>query len=459
MSSNAALDIATPDGGSDFDVSRARRHLLHFFLIALVLSSALDLGVRHATLLWNLAEYPSVLHDVRTWATSWVHGLPSADSWDPMRAALEWSQQHPGGRLYEQLFFFDRIKFQYPPSSLLPLYLLSLVSSTPTNEVLNQANCWFVAANALTTGAFAFGLARRLPSYATQRWQFAIVSAVGALLFYPLLKAFQLGQVQVWINALFALSALAWLANRKQLAGVLIGLICLLKPQFAMFMIWGLLRREWRFLAGWSAILTLGLVASLAVFGVQNYLDYFSVLRALSRTGEVYLPNQSFNGLLNRLLVADDPTVWQAHGFPPFNPVVYAGTLLTSVILIGAALLLPLRRAGASRLLDFLGAALTFTIASPIAWEHHYGVLPVIYLATMFALLKADVSWRRSLGLLTLVASFLITGHWLGGSWMLLGALALLALIYWVNRSPPGAAMTESDDFERVTRPGQVAKD
>jgi hypothetical protein len=100
---------------------------------------------------------------------------------------------------------------------------------------------------------------------------------------------------------------------------------------------------------------------------------------------------------------------------------------------IGGCLLLPLLGRGVSSVFDFLAAALTFTIASPIAWEHHYGILPVVYVATLFLLLNQERSTRRSAQLVMLTASFLITAHWFGGSWMLFGALVLLGLIYWIE--------------------------
>ncbi|MEA3111351.1 MAG: alpha,2-mannosyltransferase, partial [Caballeronia sp.] len=344
MSSNAALDVTGPETGGDSGASRSRRHLFGLCLLVFVTTMIEDIANRLLTHLQLITKHPSDVNYALTWVRSLVTAQEADDSWKPMRAALAWFQQHADGRLYEQIFFMDRIKFQYPLSSLLPLHALSQLGIAPPNAILNRVNFWMVLANILVAGALAFMLARRSPAYAPRRWQFAIVSAFGALLFCPLLRAFDLGQVQVWINTLFALSALAWLLGRKQLAGVLIGLICLLKPQFIMFMVWGLLRREWRFLMGWGAVTAVGLVASLAVFGVQNHLDYIAVLRALSRTGEAFIENQSFNGLLNRLYGTDEnPALWKQHDFPLFNPIVYAGTLLSSAVLIGAALLVPLR--------------------------------------------------------------------------------------------------------------------
>lgn len=452
MSSHAALNVTDPETAGGSIASRSRRHLFGLCLVVFVTSMVEDIANRLLAHLGIIGKHPSGLNYALTWVRSLRTPGDVDDSWGPMRAALGWFQQHADGRLYEHIFFVERVKFQYPPSSLLPLHTLSQWGIAPSNALLNWINFWMVLANVLAAGALAFTLARRSPGHAPRRWQFAVVSAVGALLFCPLLKAFDLGQLQVWINALFALSALAWLLGRKELAGVLIGLICLLKPQFIMFMVWGLLRREWRFLAGWGAVAAVGAVASLAVFGIQNHLDYLAVLRALSRTGEAFIENQSVNGLLNRLLGTDaTPAVWKIHEFPSFNPVVYTGTLVTSVLIVGAALLVPLRGKESSGLLDFLGAALSFTMASPIAWDHHYGILPVIYIAMMFVLLSRSASRARTLGLVVLLVSYIFTGHGLGGSCTLWGALALLGLIYWANRAPRGVAGVRSGQRELAT--------
>jgi alpha-1,2-mannosyltransferase len=454
MSSSTVLDGTSPAAATDSAKRRSRKDLFRVFAVVFVLSSALDVVLWLIGHNFTHGQYPSALASTKNWAISWLSGNANGDSWEAMRAALSWIRDHPLGRLYERVFFVDRVKFQYPPSSLFVFQLMSAAGLDTTNLSMNRINFWFVAANALATGAFTFAMARRSPYYAAGRWGFAVIGGIGALLFFPLMKAFSLGQVQVWINALFALSALSYLSGRKRLAGVLIGVICLLKPQFSLFIFWGLLRREWRFLAGCSVVLALGVAASLAVFGLQNHLDYLTVLRALSRYGESYSANQSFNGLLNRLYSADDPMVWQPNRFPAFNPVVYAGTLVTSGLLIGGCLLVPLFGRGASGIFDFLAAALTFTIASPIAWEHHYGILPVVYIATLFLLLNQPGSTRRSVQLLILTASFLITSHWFGGSWMLFGALALLGLIYWIELLRPSPHCAEKGAGQIVENVG-----
>ncbi len=191
------------------------------------------------------------------------------------------------------------------------------------------------------------------------------------------MKAYSLGQIQVWINALLAAALLSWMLGRKAVSGVLIGALCLLKPHYGLFVLWAMLRREWRFAAACIAIALAGLAAAAAVFGIANHLDYVRVLSFLSERGEAFYPNHSVNGLLNRLMAMKTPSLileFENHKFPAYSRLVYGGTLLSSALILSLALFRRMR-AGAGGSIDFATMALSLTMASPIAWEHHYGVL------------------------------------------------------------------------------------
>jgi hypothetical protein len=100
----------------------------------------------------------------------------------------------------------------------------------------------------------------------------------------------------------------------------------------------------------------------------------------------------------------------------------------------------PHRHTGASTV-DFAIAALTFTVASPVAWEHHYGILAPIYAAVAPAMLA-----RRVLGAITapwLAVSYVLTSNYFDvarraadtpftpmQSYLLAGALMLLVAMY-----------------------------
>jgi hypothetical protein len=263
-----------------------------------------------------------------------------------------------------------------------------------------------------------------------------------ALTFYPIVKAFTLGQIQIWLNGMLALSLLCWATNRKASSGVLVGLMCLVKPHYGLFVLWAVLRREWRFTFACVAAGSFGLVASIATFGWTDNVDYLRVFWFLSQHGEVYYPNQSFNGLLNRVMTLIDPDNYDSlgfddNGFPPFNPWIYAGTIATSLALLSAALLRRGKEGDSDRVFDFCTMALSVTMASPIAWEHHYGVIFPI-----FAVLLARVIGHRT-RLLLLAVSYVVISNFfpvanllaptifnLAQSYLLFAALIVLALLH-----------------------------
>jgi hypothetical protein len=85
------------------------------------------------------------------------------------------------------------------------------------------------------------------------------------------------------------------------------------------------------------------------------------------------------NGLLHRLLHNGDALNWNYHEFAPFRPVVYAGTVLISAALILAALRRPRSVEGIDIMADLSLVTLACTMASPVAWTHHYNVLLPIF--------------------------------------------------------------------------------
>jgi hypothetical protein len=129
---------------------------------------------------------------------------------------------------------------------------------------------------------------------------------------------------------------------------------------------------------------------SIAMYGFHHYVDYVPVVSFLSRHGITFFPNQSVNGLMNRLLFNGSNLHWIAgNNFPPFNSAVYASTLISSLLIIGVALIWRWRDTAGVGITEFAIIMLSITIASPIAWEHHYGILlPIFAIVTPISLSK-----------------------------------------------------------------------
>lgn len=369
------------------------------------------------------------------------------DSWKPMVIAQGYFESRGKGPMYSEILIKQGIKFQYPPSALLVLKAVRWIdrvtaAKLPIRDILGLA---FIAVMAVATAGI---LNRGLSSGPAPRPEKAARAALAVFLtvtFYPVLKGFTLGQIQVWINSLFAVLLWCWMTDRKAAAGVLTGLICLVKPQYSLILVWALLKRQWRFAAACAITGAVGLAVSVSVFGLENHFDYLKALSFMSRHGEAFFPNQSVNGLMNRLWSIKYPDLynnleWRGRVFPPFNPWVYGVTLASSAALVLLALLHPRARAGTPGLCII---ALTATMASPIAWEHHYGMLLPLYAVLLSALARSG----RAAGKLALLGvSYILASNFIPAtnllaatplnplqSHLFAAALVALILLYGLN--------------------------
>ncbi len=340
------------------------------------------------------------------------------DSWRPMRAALQHLDESPDSPLYAHVFFRRGVKFQYAPSSLLVLEPLkrSPFGDLTSNEFLNGVSWLCVLALALVVSRILVSSTRLAFAPGARQSRSDEILQMGlafcfTLTFYPVVRAYYLGQIQVWIDLLFAGLVWAWLADRKRAAGLLCGVICAFKPTLALLAVWGLTRRQWTFVGGWAlAAGAIGIV-SLLVYGVSSHLDYLEVLSFIARHGESFHANQSVNGLLHRLLFNGNNVHWEPRNFAPYNAWVHAGTVATSLALVATALFWRARAKRAGESTDLLIAALSFTMAAPVVWEHHYGIALPVFAIALPATLAVPTLAARGASILAL-AYLVMSNHW-----------------------------------------------
>lgn len=374
--------------------------------------------------------------------------LDNEDSWLAMRAGLERIPHAADEPLYAGIFA-QCIKFQYPPSSLLLLDFASALFGPRVlqNAVLNGVSLLMLG---LMLGAVWKIYTHLLPA-GWGSWGQHAVPLLFTVTCYPVLKAVELGQIQTWLNALFAVAVLLYCKDRRLAAGVLLGLIATIKPQLALVLPWALLRRDWALAKGMAGCAAVIMTTSVLRYGLAPHLEYVGVVSALSRHGESYYANHSFNGLLLRALQLGTNVTFEADRFAPYHPLVHAGTTLSTLALVAFALLS--RRASHRELpaLNLVLAGLCFTMASPIAWEHHYGLVPVVFAVLVPLLLaRKDVApalWA-ALGLswILIAARFSATLALHDTGWNFLqshvyfGALLLLGVLHLARRevgAPP----------------------
>jgi hypothetical protein len=316
-------------------------------------------------------------------------GRQGRDSWDPMaQAYLHATTPHSVERpFYWRTAFSPQVLrkgFQYPPTALLIVSALDRTLGARWPDALR----WITWAMVPVTAAFVWRLQAVLrPVPARARGDLALsvlVALLATLTFYPVMRAYANGQMQTWLNALFAAAVWCWATGRRRGAGVLLALSCAVKPQLGVFLLWGLIRRQWAFLSAFAITGLAVLAVSVLLYGGGPHVEYLGMLRFLGERGEAFFPNQSVNGLLNRALSNGDILFWKqpwVDHFPPYDARVFWATVASSVVLLALALVPPREGAARAGLVDFCLMGLAATMASPIAWEHHYGVALPIFVA------------------------------------------------------------------------------
>jgi hypothetical protein len=225
----------------------------------------------------------------------------------------------------------------------------------------------------------------------------------------------------------------------------MMALLAMVKPQFGLLLLWAALRRRWNALASGVVALGAGGAVSLMVFGVRNNLDYVGVMAGLSRKAQSHYANQSIFGLLNRAIFNGENLPYHPYIYPPFVPWIYGVTLATTAVLVLLALAYPWReRAGG--MADLSAIAVVSVIATPMAWEHHYGVMLPILVWLWFGQCRWGEGsvWPLAVAWV-LIADFLSPFNLLAAipvanllqSYMYFGALLLLGLLLWAPMAVP----------------------
>lgn len=256
--------------------------------------------------------------------------------------------------------------FIYPPIAALPYRPLVGLSG-------HEAGIWlFLANRALLLAIFlmALPLFRREGGKGGVGLRTALVLAGAMLLWHPLMRALELNQATVMVTAFIGASLLAMRSGREVLAGACLASAIAIKPPLILavpLLSWHARRAALAALATGAGLLGL----SVAYAGWAAHVEYLTrVLPSLSY-GYVFYPNQSWNGLLGRML---HPEATNAFVLAPPDALIRIGSVLLGALtfLFFAFRIRRLPRDKDVRV-DILGLAwLTATLSSPISWEHHY---------------------------------------------------------------------------------------
>jgi hypothetical protein len=106
------------------------------------------------------------------------------------------------------------------------------------------------------------------------------------------------------------------------------------------------------------------------------------------RHGETYFPNNSVNGIVNRLLFNGN-LYWSYTEFAPPNPIVFWATQLAFLAFLAVGLKrAAFREGGRPSVFDLGAVMLCAVMASPVAWEHHYGIAMPLFVLAFFGVYR-----------------------------------------------------------------------
>ncbi|MBF2028571.1 MAG: DUF2029 domain-containing protein [Oscillatoriales cyanobacterium C42_A2020_001] len=346
-------------------------------------------------------------------------------TWEVLSSAYDYVSSHFQKPVYSEFFFDKKIKLQYPPTTLLLLspFKIPIVAngleifSVSLYKVLNLVS-WVLLIVTIYLVIRIFNLSKDRylvgeSNFVSKRDQIVsgIVIFCLSLSFYPLLRAYEAKQIHIWVTFFITLSFWLWLKRSHKFSGALMGLVCLVEPQYLAVFVWGVIRRHKVFSLTGIFTYGIGLILSILLFGWLNHINFLEVLAFVARHGEGFYPNQSVNGLLNRLLFNGNNLVW-SDSFPPYHPVVYWSSIISSAILLGIAFFAFRKTSEMTSAADFLSIILASTMACPVVWELNYTVLLPVYAYLTPWLLHQKFSGRTLIAWLFL-ASYLLTSNYL----------------------------------------------
>jgi len=257
----------------------------------------------------------------------------------------------------------------------------------------------------IVCGIISLGLLQKcLPVHFTLNLSLSLLIAFFA--YYPTFANIQFGQVTL---ILMPFEIGAWLAvrrNNNRLAGVLLGIAASLKPFFGLFLLYFLIRREWRALSWFISTIVICAGIAMIGLGVKSYVNYYAILHSVKWYSSSW--NASLYGFLVRLLGGSERNI----------PLIAAPGLSLKVFYLSVIIILagfikflwPTSKiiSEKKRDLDFSITVITLLIISPLTWLYYLPLLIIpwvvllqlarekqhigIYLSTCLSIVLSGIS-------------------------------------------------------------------
>jgi hypothetical protein len=210
----------------------------------------------------------------------------------------------------------------------------------------------------------------------------------GALLFFflangPLVNGFREGNTTPIIFLLLVVALSLWNARSDYAAGLVLGVCAVVKLPLLLYGIYFLFRRHWRVVGGIATTISIAVIASFAIFGVDINFGWYEhcVGPFLGRVVPAF-NNQSIDGFLIRLTTGADYLFYWNPVEPTaihenFRILLFGGVFGSIFYLLsqtdggvqtatrGGAL-------SAEHFLEYVLVLLLSLVMSPLSWTHYY---------------------------------------------------------------------------------------
>ncbi|MFD4182032.1 glycosyltransferase 87 family protein, partial [Rhodococcus sp. NPDC058514] len=283
------------------------------------------------------------------------------------------------------------LPFTYPPLAAIVFSPMSAISLGEASTALTALSMLLLFA----TGVLTLMSVGALPA-STLLWT-AGAAFAGALLLEPVYSTLDYGQVNIVLMALVVADCL--LKKTPWPRGALVGLVAAVKLTPAVFVLYFLLRKDFRATVVTAVSFALGTAIGFAVSFTDSKQYWTDTLIDSNRIGRpAYPANQSITGMLARLGL--DPSVR--------TPLWMLASLAVLVVTVLAA-----RKALSAGLpaLALTATALFGLLVSPVSWSHHWvWVVPTLLVLAHLAYTSRSLGWAAWAAAGT--ALFVVAPHW-----------------------------------------------
>ena len=286
------------------------------------------------------------------------------------------------------------LPFTYPP--------LAAMLFTPFAVIpVTAADALMFAATLIALGvALWMVLGRLLPRIEWMLRLAAVFALVAVFQFFePVRENLGFGQVNILLMAAITVDVLC--RARRWPRGLLIGIAVSIKLTPAGFLLYFVLRRDWR-AVGMMLVGTLGAVGLAWLISPADSVQYwFHTLRETGRIGAPYFAsNQSIKGAVFRLGMSES-----------LSTVLWLGLSAVAVAL-AAWWMYRLLAAGQQATALMVNAAVVLLI-SPVSWSHHWVWMAPVLVIAGYAVSTRRFGWPLTAATTLTAVVFAVGPHWL----------------------------------------------